>query len=110
MPIQLFPSAEPFFFPGGRACCLLVHGFTGTPEEMLPLGEFLASAGIPGVRLAVQATTPQYLEMIPAARVCTGQQRLWCERSGHVLPSEPDHEILFHAMLEFIQSVTRITQ
>jgi carboxylesterase len=54
-------GGEPFFFPGGRAGCLLIHGFTGTPKEMRCLGEHLASQGIAalGVRLAGHATMPE---------------------------------------------------
>jgi len=38
--------------------CLLVHGFTATPDEMRPLGEALAAAGFPvrGIRLAGHGT------------------------------------------------------
>ncbi|MFC1728812.1 alpha/beta hydrolase [candidate division KSB1 bacterium] len=36
---------EPFSFDSGEAACLLLHGFTGSPSEMRPLGEFLASHG-----------------------------------------------------------------
>jgi carboxylesterase len=54
----LIPTAEPFFFPGGRTGCLLVHGFTGTPKEMRWLGEYLSGQGhsVLGVRLAAHAT------------------------------------------------------
>jgi carboxylesterase len=38
---QIIPTAEPFFFPGSRAGTLLVHGFTGAPKEMRPMGEYL---------------------------------------------------------------------
>lgn len=57
MPI-LIPTAEPFFFPGGRTGCLLVHGFTGTPREMRLLGEYLSAEGhtVLGIRLAGHAT------------------------------------------------------
>src|SRR2546428_5424992 len=51
---------DAFSLPGSRPLgCLLVHGFTGTPEEMRPLGEALAAHGFPvlGVRLAGHATT-----------------------------------------------------
>jgi len=50
---------EGFSLPGRRALgCLLVHGFTGTPEEMRPLGEALAARGFPvcAVRLAGHGT------------------------------------------------------
>lgn len=33
-------------FKRGRTGCLLIHGFTGTPDEMLPLGEYLAAHDI----------------------------------------------------------------
>ncbi len=36
------PTAEPFFIPGGKIGCLLVHGFTGTPKEMRMLADSLA--------------------------------------------------------------------
>lgn len=48
-------AADPFFLPGTRpTACLLIHGFTGTPAEMRPLGEHLAELGftVLGVRLA----------------------------------------------------------
>src|SRR5690349_6643901 len=38
-------SPEPFFFSGGEHAVLCVHGFTGTPYEVRPLGEALHSAG-----------------------------------------------------------------
>jgi len=48
-----------FVLPGVRGLgCLLVHGFTATPDEMRPLGEALAAAGFPvrGIRLAGHGT------------------------------------------------------
>jgi len=50
---------DAFSLPGSRLLgCLLVHGFTGTPEEMRPLGEALAARGFPvhAVRLAGHGT------------------------------------------------------
>ncbi len=51
---------NPFFFPGGRAGVLLIHGFTGAPTEMRPMGKYLASSGhtvsgplLPGHRTTV---------------------------------------------------------
>jgi carboxylesterase len=44
------PSADllhqPFLMLAGPTHALLVHGFLGTPEEMRPLGEALAAAGV----------------------------------------------------------------
>jgi len=50
---------DAFSLAGSRPLgCLLVHGFTGTPEEMRPLGEALAARGFPvyAVRLAGHGT------------------------------------------------------
>ena len=54
------PGAEPFFLPGGRIGCLLIHGFTGTPKEMRWMGEDLNQRGytILAPRLAGHATQP----------------------------------------------------
>ncbi|MGA9398854.1 MAG: alpha/beta fold hydrolase [Anaerolineaceae bacterium] len=54
-------NAEPFFFPGGATGCLLIHGFTGTPKEMLWMGEYLSKRGytVLGIRLAGHATNPE---------------------------------------------------
>ena len=43
--------------------CLLIHGFSGSPPEMRPLGEYLAARGIrvEGVRLAGHGTEPEAL-------------------------------------------------
>ena len=58
---QIIPTAEPFFLPGNRTGCLLVHGFTGAPKEMRWMGEYLAGKGfsVLGVRLAGHTTTPE---------------------------------------------------
>lgn len=61
---QIITSAEPFLIPGkgSRAGigCLLIHGFTGTPKEMLWMGEYLSAQGFStlGIRLAGHATHP----------------------------------------------------
>ncbi len=57
-------GAEPFFFLGNEIGCLLIHGFTGTPNEMRGLGEFLANKGftVMGVRLAGHGTSLSDME------------------------------------------------
>lgn len=47
------PECRPFYFRRGTEAVLLVHGFTGCPKEMLPLGEYLQERGysVLGVRL-----------------------------------------------------------
>lgn len=58
---HIIPATEPFFFPGGRTGCLLIHGFTGTPKEMRWMGEYLAKEGhtVLGPRLFGHATRPE---------------------------------------------------
>ncbi|MBC8075201.1 MAG: hypothetical protein H7Y32_03920, partial [Chloroflexales bacterium] len=38
-------GADPFDFAGGPVGLLLIHGLTGTPGEVRPMGEHLAAAG-----------------------------------------------------------------
>jgi len=58
---MIIKTAEPFYFPGNKIGCLLVHGFTGAPKEMRWMGEYLAEEGfsVLGVRLAGHATAPE---------------------------------------------------
>jgi len=52
---------EPFYFPGNRVGCLLIHGFSGSPSEMRWMGERLAKFGwtVLGVQLSGHGTTPE---------------------------------------------------
>jgi carboxylesterase len=54
---------NPFLFPGGPVGCLLIHGGTGSPPEMRPMGEYLAQKELTvlGVRLAGHGTAPEDL-------------------------------------------------
>jgi len=54
---------NPFYFEGGDTGCLLIHGFTGAPPEMRPIGEYLADKGLSvlGVQLAGHGTVPEDL-------------------------------------------------
>lgn len=58
---MLVPDATPFYYPGGSTGCLLIHGFTGSPKEVQPLGKFLAEEGYTtlGIRLFAHATSPR---------------------------------------------------
>ncbi|MBN2358132.1 MAG: alpha/beta fold hydrolase [Deltaproteobacteria bacterium] len=53
----------PFFFAGGSTAALLVHGFTGAPAEVRPLGEALARAGFTAMAplLPGHGTSPEQL-------------------------------------------------
>lgn len=55
---NVMPGAEPFRYEGGDTGCVLLHGFTSTPQEMRPLGEFLRDRGftVRGVLLAGHGT------------------------------------------------------
>lgn len=59
MPEQVWPDAEPFSFEGGKTGVLVVHGFTGCTQSMLPLAEGLAAAGytVTGPRLPGHGTS-----------------------------------------------------
>ncbi|HXF69301.1 MAG TPA: alpha/beta fold hydrolase [Thermoflexus sp.] len=62
----LCPGGEPFFFPGGPVGILLIHGFTGAPQEMRRLGVFLAQQGrtVLGIRLPGHGTRPEDLRQV----------------------------------------------
>ncbi len=56
--VNILPGAEPFVIRGGPIGCLLVHGFTASPQEMRQLGHFLSGKGnsVLGVLLAGHGT------------------------------------------------------
>ena len=58
--LSLLPRTEPFFHPGNEVGCLVIHGFTGAPQEMRELGGRLAAQGytVCGPRLAHHGTHP----------------------------------------------------
>ena len=56
---MILKGAEPFLLPGSRKGVLLVHGFTGSPSEMVILGNELYKQGytVLGVRLTGHGTS-----------------------------------------------------
>ena len=88
---MIIKNAEPFYFPGNSTGCLLIHGFTGTPAEMRPLGDFLAEKGysVLGIRLSGHGT-----------KMADMQRSHWQDWSGsvldgwHLLQSSTDKIIL----------------
>jgi carboxylesterase len=56
---SLIPGAEPFRFEGGSDGVLMVHGFSGSPASMRPMGEWFAAQGltISAVRLPGHGTS-----------------------------------------------------
>lgn len=56
---MILKGAEPFLLPGSRKGVLLIHGFTGSPSEMVILGNELYKQGytVLGVRLTGHGTS-----------------------------------------------------
>ncbi len=65
---MMIEGAEPFLLRGGNVGVLLIHGFTGSPAELLLLGKFLNRADytVLGVRLAGHGTSEFELERTTA--------------------------------------------
>jgi len=88
---MIIKNAEPFYFPGNSTGCLLIHGFTGAPTEMRPLGNFLAEKGysVLGIRLSGHGT-----------KMADIQRSHWQDWAGsvldgwHLLQSSSDKIIL----------------
>jgi carboxylesterase len=62
--VSLMPGAEPFSFDvAGGDACVLVHGFTGSPNEVRELGTYLAEQGVSahGLLLQGHGTSPNDL-------------------------------------------------
>lgn len=85
----ILPGAEPFHFDGGSTGILLSHGFTGSPQSMRPLGEYLAQEGgftVHGPRLPGHGTSPDDMAHTTAADWIAGLEdalmslRQICER------------------------------
>ena len=68
MKIRGNPTLDPgpFFFEGGPVGCLLIHGFTGAPTEVRPVGEYLHRKGltVSGPLLAGHGTSPEELNRV----------------------------------------------
>jgi carboxylesterase len=61
---RIVPGAEEFRFDAGPSGALLIHGFTGCPASLRPMGEWLAGHGVSaiGPRLPGHGTSWQDLE------------------------------------------------
>ncbi|WP_124728342.1 alpha/beta hydrolase [Staphylospora marina] len=57
-------SPEPFFYPEGKTGILLIHGFSGTPSELRPMGEYFKSRGftVYAPLLPGHGTSPEDME------------------------------------------------
>jgi carboxylesterase len=84
--MTILPGAGAYWFEGNDIGCLLVHGFTGTPQNVRPLADYLARRGLavsaprmPGHGTVVQdldATGPQ--EWLGAAEDALAELRRRC--------------------------------
>jgi carboxylesterase len=66
---QVMPGGEPFWFDGNEVGCLVCHGFTGTPQTVRYLGEYLARQGgftVSGPLLAGHGTRPEDMALCTA--------------------------------------------
>lgn len=59
--VPSLPGSEPFFFPGDKTGCLILHGFMTSPAEVRWLGEHLAGQGLTvlGPRLPGHGADPR---------------------------------------------------
>jgi carboxylesterase len=79
MPAPLIPGAGGYFFEGGEPGCLLLHGFTGTPQNVRPLADYLARRGltVSVPRIAGHGTSVEDLdETGPDEWLATAEQAL----------------------------------
>ena len=67
--MSVMPGAGSYFFEGSEIGCLLIHGFSGTPQNLRPLGDFLARRGLTVLapRLAGHGTSVDEFERSTAA-------------------------------------------
>jgi carboxylesterase len=65
MPAPLMPGAGGYFFEGSEPGCLLLHGFTGTPQNVRPLADYLARRGltVSVPRIAGHGTSAEDLDL-----------------------------------------------
>ena len=79
---------RPFAFEGGKVGVLLIHGFTGAPAEMRPMGKYLAAQGytVAGPQLAGHGSHWQTLnrmrwqDWVSSASVALTQLQAHCDQ------------------------------
>ena len=104
---RIMKGGQPFFIPGGRTGCLVVHGFTASPQEVRRLGEHLASQGytVLGPRLSGHATEVRDL------RRARWQDWLHSVQDGyHMLRHQVDQIILVGLSLGGVLSLILASQ
>jgi carboxylesterase len=84
--MTILPGAGAYWFEGNETGCLLLHGFTGTPQNVRPLADYLARRGlaVSVPRLPGHGTTVADLdrtgpdEWLAAAEQALGELRERC--------------------------------
>jgi carboxylesterase len=78
-------DVSPFSYAGGSTGCLLIHGFSGSPPEMRPMGEYLAQQGLTvlGPRLAGHGTTPEDMAQTGWSDWVASAEEALAELKGH---------------------------
>jgi carboxylesterase len=86
-------KTAPFELGRGEDACLLLHGFTGSPWDVRPLGEALAARGlyVRAIQLPGHGTTPEALLRV--------SHRDWLRAVAQALFSLRDHRRTFVAGL-----------
>lgn len=86
-------KTAPFELGSGQDACLLIHGFTGSPWDMRPLGERLSERGFyaRGICLPGHGSTPEALERVT--------YRDWEEAAASALEGLGDFRRVFVAGL-----------
>ena len=76
--------ADPFALGDGPDACLLLHGLTGSPAEVRPLGEALALAGLRAVGplLPGHGTTPEDLLVVSRADMLRAAESAYLSLRG----------------------------
>lgn len=79
-----------FFLPGGKAAVLLIHGLTGTPNEMRFVGKGLANSGftVYGMQLAGHCSSEEAL-------IATRWQDWYASVEAAYQRLVPEHEAIF---------------
>jgi carboxylesterase len=86
-------KTAPFELGRGEDACLLLHGFTGSPWDVRPLGEALAARGlyVRAIQLPGHGTTPEALLHV--------SHRDWLQAAAHALLALRDYRRTFVAGL-----------
>lgn len=85
--MTILPGAGAYWFEGNDVGCLLIHGFTGTPQNVRPLADYLARRGlaVSAPRMPGHGTTADDLdrtgpeEWLAAAEEALAEMRGRCE-------------------------------